>query len=205
MSQLARSTANNAVPGIPNPEHRGFVREIMRAAQQEILDAETTEALGTGQSRASISRAGLATGPARTVGPLITCVGELELRKMQDREHRFSTKLSERYEHSERAVVPALAERYVQRVSTRAAATITEELCGLGDQQAMVRSEYIGTGIGHWRSGGSRGDKTLISSASRRNTLAEPASAQRAVSRSRGAGPKRRAAASTTRRSPDCW
>src|SRR5437660_8230941 len=41
-----------------------------------------------------------------------------------------STELFERYQRSERALVGALAEMYVQGVSTRKVKAITEELCG---------------------------------------------------------------------------
>src|SRR5260370_23489634 len=43
---------------------------------------------------------------------------------------RFSTELFARYQRSERALVGALAEMYVQGVSTRKVKAITEELCG---------------------------------------------------------------------------
>src|SRR5215472_4209564 len=61
---------------------------------------------------------------------LITRIGKLELRVPQDRGGRFSTELFERYQRSERALVAALAEMYVQGVSTRKVKAITEELCG---------------------------------------------------------------------------
>lgn len=48
----------------------------------------------------------------------------------RDREGRFSTELFERYQRSEKALVSALAEMYVQGVSTRKVKAITEELCG---------------------------------------------------------------------------
>ena len=54
----------------------------------------------------------------------------LELRVPQDRMGQFSTELFERYQRSERALVAALAEMYVQGVSTRKVKAITEELCG---------------------------------------------------------------------------
>ena len=61
---------------------------------------------------------------------LVTRVGALELRVPQDRDGRFSTRLFERYQRSEKALVAALAEMYVQGVSTRKVKAITEELCG---------------------------------------------------------------------------
>ena len=51
-------------------------------------------------------------------GP-VTRVGKLELRVPRDREGRFSTELFERYQRSEQALVSALAEMYIQGVSTR--------------------------------------------------------------------------------------
>jgi putative transposase len=46
------------------------------------------------------------------------------------RDGRFSTQVFERYQRSEKALVGALAEMYVQGVSTRKVKAITEELCG---------------------------------------------------------------------------
>ena len=48
----------------------------------------------------------------------------------RDRDGRFSTELFERYQRSEKALVSALAEMYVQGVSTRKVKAVTEELCG---------------------------------------------------------------------------
>jgi transposase-like protein len=105
-----------------------FVRVLMRTALQEVLEAEMTETLGAAKGERSESRLGYRAGYyGRT---LITRVGKLELRVPQDREGRFSTDLFERYQRSERALVAALAEMYVQGVSTRKVKAITEELCG---------------------------------------------------------------------------
>ena len=48
----------------------------------------------------------------------------------RDRNGEFSTALFERFQRSEKALVAALAEMYVQGVSTRKVKAITEELCG---------------------------------------------------------------------------
>ena len=100
----------------------------MRTALQEVLEAEMTEALGAEKGERAAGRQGYRSGYyGRT---LITRVGKLELRVPQDRTGRFSTELFERYQRSERALVAALAEMYVQGVSTRKVKAITEELCG---------------------------------------------------------------------------
>ena len=48
----------------------------------------------------------------------------------QDRQGRFRTEVFERYQRSEKALVAAMLEMYVQGVSTRKVKAITEELCG---------------------------------------------------------------------------
>jgi transposase-like protein len=60
----------------------------------------------------------------------VTRIGKLELSVPRDRNGEFSTALFERYQRSEKALVAALAEMYVQGVSTRKVKAITEELCG---------------------------------------------------------------------------
>ena len=105
-----------------------FIRTVVRAALQEVLEAEMTEAVGAGKGERTANRVGYRSGYyGRT---LITRVGKLELRVPQDRDGRFSTELFERYQRSEKALVAALAEMYVQGVSTRKVKAITEELCG---------------------------------------------------------------------------
>src|SRR6201990_423241 len=101
-----------------------FLRALVRTALQEVLEAEMTEALGAEKSERTAGRMGYY---GRT---LITRIGTLELRVPQDHAGRFSTELFERYQRSERALVAALAEMYVQGVSTRKVKAITEELCG---------------------------------------------------------------------------
>ncbi len=109
-------------------EDADFLRTMVHAAVQEALEAEMTEALGAEKSERHSGRLGYRSGYyGRT---LITRVGKLELRVPQDRDGRFSTELFERYQRSERALVAALAEMYVQGVSTRKVKAITEELCG---------------------------------------------------------------------------
>ncbi len=105
-----------------------FLRTVVRAALQEVLEAEMGEAVGAGKGERTVSRLGYRSGYyGRT---LITRVGKLELRVPQDRDGRFSMELFERYQRSERALVAALAEMDVQGVSTRKVKAITEELCG---------------------------------------------------------------------------
>ena len=115
-----------------------FLRVLVRTALQEVLEAEMTEALGAERGERTAGRLGYRSGYyGRT---LITRVGKLELRVPQDRAGRFSTELFERYQRSERALVAALAEMYVQGVSTRKVKAITEELCGHSFSASSISS-----------------------------------------------------------------
>ena len=101
---------------------------MVSAIVEATLEAEMTAALGAEKGERTLGRLGYRSGYyARS---LVTWVGTLELRVPQDRDGRFSTRLFERYQRSEKALVGALAEMYVQGVSTRKVKAITEELYG---------------------------------------------------------------------------
>jgi putative transposase len=105
-----------------------FLKPLVQEVVQQVLEAEMEETLQAGKSERTAERQGYRSGYyART---LITRVGKLELRVPQDRQGRFRTEVFERYQRSEKALVGALAEMYVQGVSTRKVKAVTEELCG---------------------------------------------------------------------------
>jgi putative transposase len=104
------------------------LKELVRTVVQQTLEAEMDAALGASKGERTEGRLGYRSGYyGRT---LITRVGKLELRVPQDRQGQFSTQVFERYQRSEKALVSALAEMYIQGVSTRKVKQITEELCG---------------------------------------------------------------------------
>jgi putative transposase len=105
----------------------GF-KELLREVLQEVLEQEMTDALGAEKGERSPGRLGYRSGYYSR--GLVTRVGKLELRIPQDRQGHFSTQIFERYQRSEKALVSALAEMYIQGVSTRKVKAITEELCG---------------------------------------------------------------------------
>lgn len=109
-------------------EQEDFLRTLIQQVVQQVLEAEMEDALGAQKSERTPERLGYRSGYySRT---LMTRVGKLELRVPQDRQGRFRTEVFERYQRSEKALVGALAEMYVQGVSTRKVKAITEELCG---------------------------------------------------------------------------
>lgn len=104
------------------------MRRLVQEVIQEVLEADMDEALGAQKGERSETRVGYRSGHyTRT---LVTRVGKLVLRVPQDRQGRFRTEVFERYQRSEKALVSALAEMYIQGVSTRKVKEITEELCG---------------------------------------------------------------------------
>jgi putative transposase len=107
---------------------RDGMRLLVQRIVQDVLEAEMDETLGAHKNERTESRLGYRAGYyTRT---LVTRVGKLVLRVPQDRQGRFRTEVFERYQRSEKALVAALAEMYVQGVSTRKVKEITEELCG---------------------------------------------------------------------------
>ena len=109
-------------------EQGDFLRPLAQAILQQVMEAEMNEAVAAGKGERTANRVGYRSGYySRT---LITRVGKLELRVPQDRDGRFRTEVFERYQRSEKALVWALSEMYVQGVSTRKVKAITEELCG---------------------------------------------------------------------------
>lgn len=109
-------------------EQPDFLQPVVQAAVQSILEVEMEECLQAGKHERSEGRLGYRSGYYRR--RLITRVGTLVLRVPQDRAGQFSTQVFEQYQRSEKALVAALAQMYVQGVSTRKVAAITAELCG---------------------------------------------------------------------------
>src|SRR5512143_994401 len=117
-------------------QDRDFLLPLLQDVVQQVLEAEMEEAVGAGKSERTPTREGYRSGYySRT---LVTRVGKLELRVPQDRQGRFRTERFERYQRSEKALVAALAEMYVQGVSTRKVKAITAELCGHGFSASSI-------------------------------------------------------------------
>lgn len=109
-------------------EDRDLLKGLIQEALQQVLEGEMDEALQAEKGERTASRLGYRSGHyGRT---LVTRVGKIELRVPQDRQGRFRTEVFERYQRSEKALVTALMEMYLQGVSTRKVKAVTEELCG---------------------------------------------------------------------------
>ncbi len=126
-------TAAEAVAG-----DRDMMKALMKEALQEVLEGEMTEFLGAAPGERTEGRNGYRAGYYGR--NLVTRIGKVELRVPRDRSGEFSTALFERYARSEKALVAALAEMYVQGVSTRKVKAITEELCGHSFSASAISS-----------------------------------------------------------------
>ncbi len=110
-------------------EH-GFdgLAEVLQLLLNEVMQIERCEALHAAPYQRTESRRGYANGfKDKTVR---TRVGDLHLNVPQTRDVDFYPQALERGVGSERALTTALAEMYVQGVSTRKVSKIVEQLCG---------------------------------------------------------------------------
>jgi putative transposase len=110
-------------------EH-GFdgLAEAIELLLNEVMKIERCEALGAAPYQRTEQRRGYANGyKDKTVHSRI---GDLHLDVPQTRDVEFYPQALERGIRSERALTAALAEMYVQGVSTRKVSKIVEELCG---------------------------------------------------------------------------
>ena len=98
--------------------------------------AERSEYLGAGPYERSAGRVSYANGFKDKA--LKTRLGSLSLKVPQTRDSEFYPQSLEKGLRSERALLLAIAEMYVQGVSTRRVKKIVEELCGMSVSSSQV-------------------------------------------------------------------
>ena len=112
------------------------IPELIRILVNEAMKLEREQHLGARPYERTATRSGYANGyKAKTVK---TRMGEIEFAIPQVREGDFYPEALEKGMRSERALTLALAEMYVQGVSTRRVAAITEKLCGTSVSSGQV-------------------------------------------------------------------
>jgi transposase-like protein len=128
MTHLAESNVVNEVVQVL--AERGFdgLAEVLEVVLNEAMKIERSQTLGARPFERTPERRGHANGfKPKTV---LSRLGKLRLAVPQTRDVPFYPSALERGERSERALKVALAEMYVQGVSTRKVKSIVEELCG---------------------------------------------------------------------------
>jgi len=131
--------ARTSAPAAQGPVPVGgedLFRQMLRELVQEAIDKEFERFLGASPWQRSTERRGWRNG--RKDRKLRTRVGTLELRIPKDRDGRFQPTLFARYQRSEKALLLALVEMYIQGVSTRKVSRIVEELCGFSVSASQV-------------------------------------------------------------------
>ena len=112
------------------------IPELIRILVNEAMKLEREQHLGAEAYERTATRLGYANGyKPKTVK---TRMGEIEFAIPQVREGNFYPEALEKGLRSERALTLALAEMYVQGVSTRRVAAITAKLCGTSVSSTQV-------------------------------------------------------------------
>lgn len=117
----------------------------------ESMRLERQDYLGAGPYERTDERRGYANGFKPKV--VRTRVGEIPLQVPQTRDGGFYPNSLEKGLRSERALKLALAEMYVQGVSTRKVAKITEQLCGIevSSMQVSRAAQLLDESLSAWR------------------------------------------------------
>ena len=127
------------------------IPELLRIMINHAMQAERQQYLQAAPYERSETRQGYANGyKPKTV---TTRVGQITFDVPQVRDSSFYPQALEKGLRSERAFTLALAEMYVQGVSTRKVAAITEQLCGveLSSMQVSRAAAQLDTVLEGWR------------------------------------------------------
>jgi putative transposase len=125
--------------------------EALKVLLNEAMKIERTHVLEAGPYERTATRRGHANGfKPKTVQ---TRIGRLELAVPQTRGVSFYPSALDKGQRSERALTLALAEMYLQGVSTRKVAPILEQLCGTGVTSAQVSraTQLLDAELTQWR------------------------------------------------------
>lgn len=114
----------------------GILPELLRVILNQAMLAERQEYMNAEPYQRSAEREAYANGYKPKT--MRTRVGEITFAVPQVREAGFYPQALEKGLRSERALTLALAEMYVQGVSTRKVAAITQQLCGVNISSSLV-------------------------------------------------------------------
>lgn len=132
-------------------EGLGCLPELIQTLINTAMQVERQQYIGVGPYERSVERQAHANGyKPKTV---TTRVGQITFDVPQVREGNFYPQALEKGLRSERALTLALAEMYVQGVSTRKVAAITEKLCGcaVSSTQVSQAASQLDSILEQWR------------------------------------------------------
>jgi putative transposase len=156
MTQLNDSQRSHEIQALVNDSD--FLKQLLQSFLQRHLESEITEYLQAAPYERAEQRKGHRNGYKPRM--LRTRVGTLNLLVPKDRDGCFQTCLFERYQRSEKALVLALQQMYLQGVSTRKVTDITERLCGTSFSRSQVSAlcEKLDAELTIWRNRRLNGD-----------------------------------------------
>ena len=126
--QITKKNSDDLLSQLIDYQGENLISEILRLGIQSLMELERDEHIGVGSYERGEERQSYRNGyKSRT---LYTRVGPLVLQIPQTRDGAFYPSILERYQRSEKALVLALAEAYLQGVSTRKMKVVTESLMG---------------------------------------------------------------------------
>jgi putative transposase len=126
--QITKNSSEELLTELINYQGDNLMGEIVRLGLQQLMELDRDEHIGVGSYERGEERRSQRNGYKSR--QLYTRVGTLTLRVPQTRDGEFYPAILERYQRSEKALVLALAEAYIQGVSTRKVKMITEKLMG---------------------------------------------------------------------------
>jgi len=149
--QITKKNSDDLLSELINYQGENLISEIVRLGIQNLMELERDEHIGVGNYERGEDRRSQRNGfKSRT---LYTRVGTLALQVPQTRDGAFYPSILERYQRSEKALVLALAEAYLQGVSTRKMKMITEQLMGKEFSSASISrfSATLDAELEYWR------------------------------------------------------
>jgi putative transposase len=149
--QFTKKNSDDLLTELSNYQGENLISEIVRLGIQNLMELERDEHIGVGNYERGENRHSHRNGyKSRT---LYTRVGTLVLQVPQTRDGAFYPSILERYQRSEKALVLALAEAYLQGVSTRKMKMVTEQLMGKEFSSASISrfSATLDAELDAWR------------------------------------------------------
>jgi len=134
--QVTKNYSDDLLSMLMDYQGENLINEIVRLGIQNLMELERDEHIGVGNYERGDERRTYRNGYKSR--QLYTRVGTLVLQVPQTRDGAFYPSILEKYQRSEKALVAALAEAYLQGVSTRKMKMITEQLMGKEFSSASI-------------------------------------------------------------------
>lgn len=151
MTHKVENSLNNEILELFTNDGLGGMSKAVKILMNAAMMLEREKYLGAALHERTEERRGYANGfKPKTIN---TRIGPLELEVPQTRDGQFYPNCLEKGLRSERALKLALAEMYIQGVSTRKVARITEELCGFNVSSTQVSNatKMLDEELEQWR------------------------------------------------------